>query len=248
MSLRALTIILILAASASAQEDCSILYSTGHGSLDCQEGSSTNVASFTPSHEMTIYSVRVPNATAEVTVSDMYGRMTKTLDQSADGAILAKPVMMFPGETYYITIKAKGCLTPPSNRLQTPDGTWYIEDTSCDKPPCNLAADLLGQGCKAPTCSDRIRNQDEEGTDCGGPCDKCDNLPATGFAITFTPPKDTLYFGAGIFILALLTITFHIGKRYGQDETINTLVKFKEIGLTRENIRRITMKKGRENG
>jgi hypothetical protein len=30
---------------------------------------------------------------------------------------------------------------------------------------------------QAPTCADKIRNQGEEGVDCGGPCAKCEKIP-----------------------------------------------------------------------
>ncbi|MEL6535346.1 MAG: di-heme oxidoredictase family protein, partial [Bacteroidota bacterium] len=86
--------------------------------------------------------------------------------------------------------------------------------------PLGLGSVTIAQGPPAPTCSDGILNQGEEGVDCGGPCTEC--LPnACGDIPLVTYPKPALptaVVGADAgqgFALDLSTDLASVGVRYG---------------------------------
>ena len=72
-----------------------------------------------------------------------------------------------------------------------------------DCPPCEVGkncrenedclTDVCKEGtCRAATCSDNVKNQNEEGVDCGGTCEPCDST-CSGDNCSDIPPPGTVY-------------------------------------------------------
>ncbi|MBT4258239.1 hypothetical protein HOD88_03605 [archaeon] len=91
---------------------------------------------------------------------------------------------------------------------------YYTENPSCEDGlknchdgACEILIDCGGTCGACPTCTDGIKNQKEEGVDCGGPCPwKCE------VEQPFAQRKGTLYIFIGLIILLLALIISRIVK------------------------------------
>ena len=160
-------------------ETCVIQYFTGYDvgkAAFC--GDAKNLVVFTPSKEMAINSVLIDgNPLAKVTISDISGLLAESDGYSKEGNTLNKKVFLTAGDTYIIYIDKPEDLEKctrllPQSRVEKEEGSWEVRDSYCDGSPngCYLAVTLQEQ---LPTCTDGIRNQNETGVDCGGPCKAC---------------------------------------------------------------------------
>lgn len=105
----------------------------------------------------------------------------------------------------------------------TPNPTCFDGITNCHDGSCEILTDCGGPCSPCPTCSDKIRNQGEEGIDCGGPCPQ--ECPPE-----FPLKRVPIWAYLVIFIILLLLIIIIIlirriflilkrdKKRYGEEE------------------------------
>ena len=78
---------------------------------------------------------------------------------------------------------------------------------NCHDGFCEVLTDC-GGGCVAcPTCSDNIKNQNEEGIDCGGVCPICVESPSMSISTL-------LYLLITLFVISLLIISFLTARAY----------------------------------
>ncbi|MBM3234288.1 hypothetical protein FJZ19_04315 [Candidatus Pacearchaeota archaeon] len=95
------------------------------------------------------------------------------------------------------------------NRSEEIRVCYYTEEpncndgiTNCHDGACEILADCGGSCKPCPTCSDKIKNQNEDGTDCGGPCPvKC---PVEKPLVQ--KPFMLMYILIGLILLILLVI------------------------------------------
>ena len=156
--------------------DCGGSNCTGNNA-DC-----ATVCNGTPNPKATVSSSNesVENAadgSITFTFNDVSGRTT--LKFSIDG-----------GSSYAYSVPDNSGSYTVDNLAPGTYNTWVKwENNDC---PINLGSVNISEGGPVPTCSDGIRNQGEEGVDCGGPCadcppNNCSNLPLVDYPIPALP-------------------------------------------------------------
>ncbi|MGV8151911.1 MAG: hypothetical protein ACP5OG_02430 [Candidatus Nanoarchaeia archaeon] len=87
---------------------------------------------------------------------------------------------------------------------------------NCHSGACEILADCGGPCSACPTCSDGIKNQNEEAVDCGGPCSPCQMpepvIKKVGSGIFYLASKFYIILFIIIFVLLLILIIARLKK------------------------------------
>jgi hypothetical protein len=204
--------------TASAQSDCSMLFSTGL-SDSCIVGGATNIVVYTPQEDMQLGLIRVPNSSSEITVADLHGELASV---KGDGT-LDRAVTLRGGGKYFFTIRSSGC-PQRSKDAESPSGekSWKTEYSDCKDPPCAVAVQLYGPGCDGK----------EQGAEHG---------KLVGLTI-LEPPAASNYLGVISAALALALLAYHIGRVRGRDEAIEMIVNFNDVKVNDKASKKLAIK------